>query len=185
MNIDYIKMEVSEKMNEANETNKIESELNKKFESPNTKEINGKEYTIKVSQISELEINNKNISKSICKIKIETNSETILGIGCLLKFSIYQELYYFLISNEHTIKKDIINNNNIISLYFNCELITSNINKQKRYIKSFIDNGLDISVIEIINEDNISKDYFLLNEYETDNNRLINSEIYLVYIFHY
>ena len=42
MNIYYIKMEVSEKMNDANETNKIESELNKKFESPNTKEINEK-----------------------------------------------------------------------------------------------------------------------------------------------
>ena len=172
-------MEVSEKMNDANETNKIEMELNKKFESLNIKEINEKEYIIKVYQISEKESNNKNISKSICKIKIETNSETILGIGCLLKIWIHQELYYFLISNEHTIKKDIINNNNIISLYFNGELITSNINNKKRYIKSFIDNGLDISVIEIINEDNISKDYFLWNEYETDNNRLINSEIYI------
>ena len=179
MNIDYIKMEVSEKMNDANETNKIEMELNKKFESLNIKEINEKEYIIKVYQISEIESNNKNISKSICKINIETNYETIIGIGCLLKFWIHQELYYFLISNEHTIKKDIINNNNIISLYFNGELIAYNINNKKRYIKSFIDNGLDISVIEIINEDNISKDYFLWNEYETDNNRLINSEIYI------
>ena len=90
----------------------------------------------------------------------------------MLKFSIYHEIYYFLISNEHTIKKDIINNNNIINLYFNGELITSNLNNKKRYIKSFIDNGYDISVIEIINEDNISKDYFLRNELETDNNRL-------------
>ena len=172
-------MEVSEKMNNANETNKIEMELNKKFESPNTKEINEKEYIIKVSQISEIKINNGNISKSICKIKIETNSETILGIGCLLQFRIHQELYYFLISNEHTIKNDIINNNNIISLYFNGVFITSNLNNKKRYIKSFIDFGLDLSVIEILNEDNISKDYFLWNEYETDNNRLINSEIYI------
>ena len=125
-------MEVSEKMNDVNETNKIESEFNKKFESLNIKEINGKEYIIKVSQISEIESNNENISKSICKIKIETNYETILGIGYLLKIWIYQELYYFLISNEHTIKKDIINNNNIISLYFNGELIASNINNKKK-----------------------------------------------------
>ena len=87
-------MEASEKMKNANETNKIEMELIKKFESLNTKEINEKEYIIKVSQISEIEYNNENISKSICKIKIETNSETILGIGCLLKFWINQELYY-------------------------------------------------------------------------------------------
>ena len=144
MNIYNIKMEVS--MNDVNEINKIEMELNKKFESLNIKEINEKEYIIKAYQISEIESNNENISKSICKIKIETNSETILGIGYLLKFWIHQELHYFLISNEHTIKKDIINN-------------------KKRYIKSFI----DLTVIEIINEDNISKDYFLLNELETDN----------------
>ena len=37
MKIYYIKMEVSEKMNDANETNKTEMELNKKFESSNTK----------------------------------------------------------------------------------------------------------------------------------------------------
>ena len=128
-------MKVSEKMNNENDTNKIEMEFNKKFESPNTKEINEKEYMIKVSQISEKESNNENISKSICKIKIETNSETILGIGCLLKFWIHQELYYFLISNEQTIKKDKINNNNIISLYFNDELITSNINNKKDILK--------------------------------------------------
>ena len=135
MNIYYIKMEVSEKMNNTNETNKIESELNKKFELLNIKEINEKDYIIKVYQISEIESNNVNISKSICKIKIENNSETILGIGCLLKFWVHQELYYFLISNEHTIKKDIINNNNIISLYFNGELITSNLNKKKDILK--------------------------------------------------
>ena len=169
-------MEVS--MNNVNDTNKIEMELNKKFESLNIKEINQKEYIIKVYQISDIESNNENISKSICKIKIETNSETILGIGCLLKFWIYQELFYCLISNEHIFKKDIINNK-IISMYFNGELITQNLKNSKRYIKSFIDIGLDISVIEILNEDNISKKYFLLDEDETDNNRLINSEIYI------
>ena len=149
------------------------------YDDINTKtEENEKEYKLQVSQISELEINNESISKSICKIKIETNSETILGIGCLLKFWIHQKLFYCLISNEHIFKKDIINNK-IISMYFNGELITQNLKNSKRYIKSFIDNGLDLSVIEIINEDKISKDYFLWDEDVTDNNRLINSEIYI------
>jgi len=62
MNIYYIKMEVSERMNNTNETNKIESELNKKFEWLNIKEINEKKYVIKVYQISEIEANNENIS---------------------------------------------------------------------------------------------------------------------------
>ena len=160
-------MEVSEKMNNANETNKLEKEFNEKFESLNIKELNGKEYIIKVSQISEIESNNEILSKSICKINIETNYETIIGIGYLLKFWIYQELYYFLISNEHIIKKDIINNNNIISLYFNGELITSNLNNKKRYIKSFIDNGFDITVVEILDQDNIYKKYYLYPELDT------------------
>ena len=35
---------------------------------------------------------------------------------------------------------------------------------KKRYIKCFKDIGPDITVIEIINEDNISKDSFLCGE---------------------
>ena len=56
--------------------------------------------------MSEIESNNEMIYKYICKINIETNSETILGIWCLLEFFIHHELFYCLISNEHTIKKD-------------------------------------------------------------------------------
>ena len=51
-----------------------------------------------------------NVSKSICKIKIGN----IIGTGFLLNFRIEQEMFYFLISNEHVIKNDIIQNNNII-----------------------------------------------------------------------
>ena len=51
---------------------------------------------------------------------------------------------------------------------------------KKRYIKSFIDNELDITVVEILDEDNISKDYFLFPENETIiNNSLINNRIYI------
>ena len=51
---------------------------------------------------------------------------------------------------------------------------------KKRYIKSFIDNELDITVVEILDEDNISKDYFLFPEFEHKiNNKLINNNIYI------
>ena len=49
-----------------------------------------------------------NVTKSICKIKIETILETIRGTGFLLKFYIDQEMFYCLISNEHVIKNDIL-----------------------------------------------------------------------------
>jgi len=59
-----------------------------------------------------------NVSKSICKIKIEAKSEAIIGTGFLLKFRIDQEIFYCLISNEHVIKKDIIKNNNNIYIFY-------------------------------------------------------------------
>ena len=139
---------------------------------------------INISQIIKTENQNDNISQSMCEIKLDTYNETIKGLGFLLKFWINHEIFYCLISNDNIIKKEIISNNNIISMHFNNELKSQNIkaDDKKRYIKSFIDYGLDISVIEILNEDNISKDYFLFYEYEADNKRLISENIYTKYI---
>ena len=124
-----------------------------------------------------------NISKAICKIKIETKLGRIIGTGFLLKFNIDQEMFYCLISNEHVIKSDIIQNNNII-IYISYDnefkYVNIKLGNKKRYIKSFIDNELDITVVEILNEDNIIKDYFLFPELENKiNNKLINNKIYI------
>ena len=59
-----------------------------------------------------LEKTDRNIAKSICKIKIETPLGTTYGTGFLLRFYIEQETFYCLISNEHLISEDIINNKN-------------------------------------------------------------------------
>ena len=143
-----------------------------------------KESIIETSQpFEKIDCDLSNISKSICKIKIEIKSETIIGKGFLLKFYIDQELFYCLISNEHIIKNEIIKNNNIIIyIFYDNENKCANIKlgNKKRYIKSFIDKELDITVVEILDEDNISKDYFLFPETEAMiNNRLINNNIYI------
>jgi len=143
-----------------------------------------KECIIETSQpFEKIDCDLSNVSKSICKIKIEIKSKTIIGTGFLLKFYIDQELFYCLISNEHIIKNDIIkNNNNIIYIFYDNENKYTSIKfgNKKRYIKSFIDNELDITVVEILDEDNISKDYFLFPErgYKI-NNKLINNNIYI------
>jgi len=120
-----------------------------------------------------------NVSKSICKIKIGIR----IGTGFLLKFPIEQEMFYCLMSNEHVIKNHIIQNNNtIINISYNNEFKRTNIKlgNEKRYIKSFIDIGLDITVVEIVDKDNISKEYFLYPQLENlINIRLINSKIYI------
>ena len=123
-----------------------------------------------------------NVSKSICKINIEIKSEKIIGTGFLLNFRIDQEMFYCLISNEHVIKNDMIQNNNNIYIFYDNEYKCANIKlgDKKRYIKSFNDIDLDITVVEILEDDNISKDYFLFSELETMiNNRLINNPIYI------
>ena len=152
------------------------NEINGKIRSLEITEHKDDECIISINQISKIEAQNENIPKSLCKIKIEIQSETILEFGFLIKFWIEQENFYCLIFNGHPIKNEIINNNKI-SIYFNNNLKIKP-DYKKRYIKWFKDIGLDITVIEIIDEDNISKDSFLWDEDETDNNRLINSQIY-------
>ena len=161
-----------------NKRNKID-ELSENIESIKITEKKDNECIINIYQINKIEPKDKNILKSICKIKIETNSETLLGIGYLLKFMIEQETLYCLITNEKVIKNEIINNNNKISLYFNNELKIKDLkaDSNKRYIKTFIDIGLDITLIEILDNDNIPKDLFLYNEDEFDKNSFINRKI--------
>ena len=121
------------------------------------------------------------VSKSVCKIEIQIQSKIIIGTGFFLQCWIYQEPFYCLMSNEHIIENDIINNKNDINIYYDNEfkIINIKLDTSKRYIKSFIEEGLDITVVEILEEYNIYRDYFLLNDYVTDDNILINREIYI------
>ena len=123
----------------------------------------------------------KVLSKHICRIVVETQYGKITGTGFFLAFPINSELFYFLITNNHVIKDESINNNKIIYIsYEEYKTASIKLNKNKRYIKSFIDKKLDITVVQLLDEDNISKKYFL--ETEPDdliNNELINKEIYI------
>ena len=123
------------------------------------------------------------VSRSICKIKIETSFGTIKGTGFLLAFEIDQEGFFGLVSNEHVINKELLNSdiNIYISLVSEFRSAYINLNKNKRYMKSFKDIGLDITIVEILDKDNISKDYYLYPEIEEwINNELINNSIYIL-----
>ena len=112
-----------------------------------------KECMLEHSPLIKIERNISNVSKSICKIRIETPLGTKYGTGFLLRFYIDQESFYCLVSNEHVISKDIINNENNIYISYDSEFKSANIklSKNKRYIKSFKD--VDITIVEKIEEE--------------------------------
>ena len=170
--VEQIKINKSLKINEINETTR-------------TTQLIGIVQECKIIN-SPFEEFNSNVAKSICKIKIITQKETKLekkyGSGFLLKWEIAQEMFYCFMTNEHVISKDIINNNNsTVYIFYDKELKIINIkwNEKERYIKRFNDIGLDITVIEILDNDNVSKDYFLFPKRVNEYYRLINSQVYV------
>ena len=92
----------------------------------NLKDLNDRENErmIKFSPFEKIDF--KNVSKSICKIKIEEITQGGIsisyGTGFLLKFFIEQERFYCLITNEHVITNNIIKSQNDIFVSYDCEL---------------------------------------------------------------
>ena len=62
-----------------------------------------------------------NVFKSVCKIRIDTNNGSFGGSGFLLKSLINGQFYKWLVTNEHVITKEMINNKNAIKVWYNFE----------------------------------------------------------------
>ena len=163
-------------------SNKTKKKSNKIiYETPEKDRI--KEYKIvSSSPLERVDRILSKVSKSICKIQIETEKGSKKGTGFLLAFNIEQEIFYCLISNEHVIKEKYLKEN--VEIYFSYDnefrKAIINLNNEKRYMKSFKDMKLDITIVEILEEDNISKDYFLYPELEEKlNEKIIDTSIFI------
>ena len=100
----------------------------------------------------------KILSKKICRITIEINGAKVKGTGFFLAIPIDLEWFYCLMTNDHLISNESINNNNIIYItYEGFKTANIKLQKGKRYIESFKEKHLDITVIQILEDDNISK----------------------------
>ena len=121
------------------------------------------------------------VAKSVCKIRIDTYNGSFGGSGFFLKILINGKFFYWLVTNEHVITKEMINNKNTINVKFNIESNSINIKLDinERYIKTFKEHQIDATVIQIRAKDNIYKDYFLDPELEYENNNLVNKEIFI------
>ena len=98
--------------------------------------------------------------KSICKIEYDNH----LGSGFLIKLFRGEEDFFCLITNEHVITKNIINQRKTIRFYYDCERKIREIDlfPNERYIKDFREIDIDAIVIEILSADNIPESYFLI-----------------------
>ena len=119
--------------------------------------------------------------RSICKIAISSK----ISSGFFIKFFKGEEEFFSLMTNEHSITKELIEQRKTITIYYDSESIVKEIqlNPNERFIKEFnTDINIDATVIEIIPKDNIEKNYFLLPllDYMDIFNELINKEITII-----
>ena len=105
----------------------------------------------------QLDTNILNAIKSVCKIMTNTDE----GTGFLIKLFKDNKEFYCLMTNRHIIEKDVIETKQKIIIYFDTEneLREIILDKDKRYIKEYGNINLDITIIEILKEDNIN--YFI------------------------
>ena len=84
---------------------------------------------------------------------------------------------------EHIITNEIIENNKTIEIYYDNQKkrIKIELNKNERFIRHFLDFNIDCSIVEILPNDNVSEDYFLIPNIDYSNNfdNLKNKKIYI------
>ena len=118
------------------------------------------------------------VIKSVCKIIIADD----IGTGFLIKlYKKNNKEFFCLMANEHLITRELIAQKEKFIFYYDGENERKEIilDENKRFIKEYTDIYLDITIIEILREDNIDKKYFLL-PYIGNYNSLLNKKLYVV-----
>ena len=109
------------------------------------------------------------VSNSICKLNIndEDNEGIGMGTGFLIKIknniNNKTNYKYFLITCEHVIKREYIESENTeieINYHSRAIKLKINLDKYERMIRTYEDI-IDITLIEILKEDDINENYFL------------------------
>ena len=131
--------------------------MEKKYSKQNHK-FSKEKITLKAS--SQNKSNSEQLYYSICRIY--NGKSKIIGTGFFMQIFLEFKTYYFLVTCSKIISEEDLENNETIIIYF-----VSNEKEEKRAIKSGERNHFyflppfDITLIEILDSDNISKDRFL------------------------
>jgi hypothetical protein len=130
------------------------------------------------------------VSKSLCKIRYENQIAT----GFLIKLFKGKKEFFCMMTCAHVITRDMIQQKKTISFYYdsiNLKTIGITLDPNKRLIQDFrslsemdsnIDINIDATVIEILPEDKIPKEFYLsINEDYIDNyDSLKNKDIAII-----
>ena len=135
------------------------------------------EVFINDSFLIKLDTNIIQVSHSICKIQCKN----LIGTGFFIKLKTWnQQELFFLMTNEHVIKREFVESKENIEILYDCGKKEHQflLNKDKRFIKDYKDKNIDIIIIQILEEDNINKIYFL-SPYMGEISHLIGNKIYI------
>ena len=113
------------------------------------------------------------MSSSICIIK-KTNG-TGTGFFCKINAPNSNNFLNTLITNNHILNYDDISNSNIIEISLKNKNYILPLNKPRL---KYFNNNLDITIIEILKDDNLPINYLQVNDEIMKNNFYINSQVY-------
>jgi len=118
-----------------------------------------------------------NVSKSLCKVY----TPFARASGFLIRLFKGGEEFFCLMSNEHVINKKLIEQQAKIKIKYDGENKYNefHLKSYRRFIRHFRDMGIDATIVEILPEVNISRNYFLYPnlDYMQNFNKLINNYI--------
>ena len=102
---------------------------------------------------------------SIVRINFIFNKKIISGTGFFIKFNLKNKIRHFLITCYHVIQERFVNKKMVITFYYGKyneeENFKIKLDRNKRFIKCF-DKPFDVTLIEILKEDNIKEDKYLI-----------------------
>ena len=118
----------------------------------------------KFSQNEIIDIRNiSNVATGTVKIESNNDQGQTLGSGVFLKIERNNKPFNFLMTNHHIITKDMIEQGETITIFYDNEKskLSLELNKKERIIQTYNDFQIDVTIVEIIPIDKIENKFFL------------------------
>jgi len=123
-----------------------------------------------------------NITKSLCKIVVQSVKEEVFGIGFFIYIKL-DKIIPCLMTNFKYINKNLIDSKEIIAIQLeNKKVINIKLDEKERFIKHLIQIS-NITIIEILDSDLLNNNIEFLNyEISNDFEKYLNRNIFLLHI---